>query len=1177
VALLVLGGFLYQAYTLPEVYESDALVEMKSERGSEGTVPPAERLRAALFDAHTIEQVALDTGPHVQQNGDKLGASMIERARRAVDLRPAGDLRFTIAYRAPTAALARRGCESLTSGAAERLSGHRPASPLSPQEEARQRARLVEERTRDLATFIAQHPELAGKKSETGDAFLGVPGMRAPSTPAPAPTVDSVLPILVQQKARLEERIAFVERIELGGVDEGADKLPAGDTLAKMDRASLQKMLVQVKAAIAARQAAADRARANAPGESAAETPAEPSTPNPVQAEWQRLVQAVVDAQQQVARDGAAMPALHVVRAANTPHAPISPNRRLLTLLGVTVGLWVGLLWAFARVVLGHARAAPVQTQYLPEGLPAFPLEGEAPAMPSETPSAVPLVGKPAAATPVNAAAAVLEPPALAKREALPSFPMEADSAKAADRATSAPRVATSKTPTPPAAKPAVTPVPPPVAPVPAPPAVPAAPPPAAKPAVDVDAPGALPSFPMDAELAKAVEEATAASRVAPAKPVVEQGLPKVIIATEALASVVATVETESEALPSFPIEPEPTVAAEKAVRAVPIAAAPSAEAVPIPGVASSAPSSPVSSDAPVTVPIAAASSSAPSAAPSTLPSPGAAAAPKAAPSPTVAAPSSSVAAPAPPPGAPEKGLPVLVVDGAQRTSVAPNAPIQRAPYIAERSPYAAVAEAARTSSVPPPPDAAVAPDAGDARRAGRYASWQTESATAQAPSRAASSNAKRDSARDSADDLSALALQASPDGGGKIEASPIMGIEEGMSTAASGKQGISVYPPPVAPIAPAAHAPSHGGATMRLGSVSPSDIAAAERGSAHSSRRATQSFGSPLAVTPSTSPSLVWTPPAAFGSHQMPPRESDPPPGLTSIPPPPKFPSHIGATPAQGSPHASSRSAPSPAVQSLPLTPTRGAAAVHAPASAVEVPSTALAVARPDRSRGRSEPPAASSVVCDVPKGWAPHPTLVQNDASEELAALRDQLYRLAAHECFVVGVSSGPEMAAYKSGIAGRLAWMLAQPGQARVLLMEGDFDHPVVHRLMRIDMPLSSGFSEQMRRRMNGSSPGPWTIVRCAPNLYVLAEGLVRSPGLLPTVHFADSVNELRRAYDLIVIDGPAGGMSVDTRAIDAVADGIVLAGDSDLLDRASTWFGKKQLMAVVAAGPRAPVSR
>jgi hypothetical protein len=49
-----------------------------------------------------------------------------------------------------------------------------------------------------------------------------------------------------------------------------------------------------------------------------------------------------------------------------------------------------------------------------------------------------------------------------------------------------------------------------------------------------------------------------------------------------------------------------------------------------------------------------------------------------------------------------------------------------------------------------------------------------------------------------------------------------------------------------------------------------------------------------------------------------------------------------------------------------------------------------------------------------------------------------------------------------------------------------------------------------------------------------------------------------------------------MSVDTRALDAVADGIVLAGEADLLDRASGWFSKKQLTAVVS-GHAAPNSK
>jgi len=1130
VTVLVLGGFLYQAYTLPEIYESDALVELANERGPDGPAVGSEALRAAVFDPRTLEQLALDTASHVQREGDKAATSVIDRARRSIELRPAGEARFTVAYRAATAALARRGCDSLVTTAAQRLVALRPTSSLSPQEEARHRGRVVEERTRELAGFVAQHPELAGKKNESGEAFLGVPGMRPPSTPAPAPTTDAVLPILLQQKTRLEERIAYVEKIELGGGEDN-DKLPAGDSLARMDRASLQKMLMQVKAAIAARQAAADRARANAPSEGASEgaTATDPAQSSAVQAEWQRLVQAVVDAQQQAAQGRDAAAGLHVVRAANTPSSPVLPNRRLLALLGVTVGLWAGLLWAFARVALGHVPVKP--TQYLPEGLPAFPLEGElaeadlivvpaetasaprladaakalpppkplvatTPAPPKAAVSTTPVPPKAvAAATPSAAPTELTDTPMLDETDALPSFPMEADSAAAAEA--TAGRIASAK---PVAAAPGIgksT-------------STPAHPSPALAatvPAHVVEPPaaaatrGALPSFPMDAELAKAVDDATSATRAVPAKPAGDPtGLPKVIIAPEAT----VPAEPRSSSLPSFAIESEAAS-----------------------GVAGSAA---VASSAP-----AAAATSATSVASA----PNAGAAP-----PAVRVASSNA----------QKGLPVLAVDGARSTSGPP----------AERSPYAAVAEAARTSSFPPPPERVPAREPEPTAQRESRASWSPESTSASA--RSPSFHVPPRHAQ--ADDGSIKPQPIAAVDGGRIEASPIMAIEEGMSTAASGKQGISVYPPP--PVAPAP-APSPGG-TMRLGSVSPVEPGSGPGiGSGYSGRRVTQTLGTPLGMSPSNAPTFGWTPHAGFGAHQMPPRESDPPPGLASIPPAPRTPSQIGLVPAPTSNVGSSRAA----VQSLPLTPARHVAAVHVPVIPVEPPSTALALTRPRASR-RSEPPAASSVVCDVPKGWAPHPSLVESETSEELAALRDQLYRLAGRECFVVGVSSGPEMAAYKSGVAARLAWMLAQPGHARVLLMEGDFDHPVVHRLMRIDMPLAAGFSEQMRRRMNGSSSSPWTIVRCAPTLYVLAEGLVRSPGLLPTVHFADSVGELRRAYDLIVIDGPAGGMSVDTRALDSVSDGIVLAGESDLLDRAASWFGKKQLMAVVSAGQTAPSS-
>jgi Mrp family chromosome partitioning ATPase len=1164
VALLILTGFMYRAYTLPEVYESETLVEMANER-EQGT--GSEGLRTAVFDARTIEQVALETAAHVQRDADKPGPSVIERTRSAIDLHSMSEGRFLLTFRAATAELARRGCAALATEASQRLATSR-TPPLSPQEEARQRGRVVEEKTRELAAFVAQHPELAGKKSDTGEAFLGVPGMRPPSTPAPAPTTDSVLPILTQQKTRLEERIAYVEKQELGGGDE-QDKLPPGDALARMDRASLQKMLVQVKAAIAARQSAAERARANTPAP--AEPPVEStisaeSAASPVQAEWQRLIQAVVDAQQAAMQSrGAPSPALHVVRTANTPNAPISPNRRLFALLGATAGLWVGILYAFARVAMGHARVA-APTQYSPQGLPAFPLEGEGTPAAAATTSPASVAAANKIVTPPAAPAA--EPVESSKKEgSLPSFPMEADSADAASEATSASRLAAAKAAPPPKPATLTQAVAVPTIPAAVPSSPVAAPPPPDLPKMR----DALPSFPIDAELAKAVDEATRRAEPAKTAPEIEglarptpaKALPeieglarptpaKAAPETAGLARPTpSTVSSDPAEIISRPPPPMPLQESDSLPKVIIAAEATEPDAAPPAPTASPAGATPPATAPPATT--------SPAVAPAPA-SPAAAASPAVAPapaSPAVAQPPAAAAAPpAPPPPPPpveakrdvvpsrpvdgeraeraaangEKGVPVVAVEGA-------HTPVASIP--AQRSSYASVDDAMRGAagqSLPEP--AAAAPVE---RKPSRHPSWHAEPEESRSSHRASAPNHESS-------------------GDGRITASPIMGIEEGMSTAASGKQGISVYPPPVAPI-PSNASP---GRTMRLGSVVPEEVG----GSTQASRRGTQTFGSPLIGSPSTAPAL-WTPPATFGSHQMPGRESDPPPAMAAIPLPPKNPSHIGPTPA-------TVRAASPAVQSLPTTPTRGTV-VHTGVPMVEVGSTALAIAKPHSSRTRSEPPAASSIVCDVPKGWSPHPSLTESENSDELAALRDQLYRLATRDCFVVGVSCGSEMVAYKSGVAGRLAWMLAQPGHARILLMEGDFDHPIVHRLMRIDMPIASGFSEQMRRRMNGSPPGPWTIVRCAPNLYVLAEGLVRAPGLLPTVHFADSVNELRRAYDLIVIDAPAGGMSVDMRAIDAVTDGVVLAGEADLLDRASSWFGRKQLMAVVSAGPSVPRSR
>ena len=74
-------------------------------------------------------------------------------------------------------------------------------------EEALKRVRALEERTRDLATFVAEHPEVA----LTPPTVPSTSASGSNAVPAPA---DSALVVLQQQRGRLEWRIAEAEKRE---------------------------------------------------------------------------------------------------------------------------------------------------------------------------------------------------------------------------------------------------------------------------------------------------------------------------------------------------------------------------------------------------------------------------------------------------------------------------------------------------------------------------------------------------------------------------------------------------------------------------------------------------------------------------------------------------------------------------------------------------------------------------------------------------------------------------------------------------------------------------------------------------------------------------------------------------------------------------------------------------
>ncbi len=208
------------------------------------------------------------------------------------------------------------------------------------------------------------------------------------------------------------------------------------------------------------------------------------------------------------------------------------------------------------------------------------------------------------------------------------------------------------------------------------------------------------------------------------------------------------------------------------------------------------------------------------------------------------------------------------------------------------------------------------------------------------------------------------------------------------------------------------------------------------------------------------------------------------------------------------------------------------------------------------------------------APPTWRLGPAITEDDDRGQLSALCDQVLSLARQRCFVVGVTSERSLNGAKSRVAARLAAMLASDGRARVLLLEADFDYPAVQRLMAIDMPHASGFSQQMRTRIKTGQHHPWVVVRCSPSLHVLGEGVVRSPGILFSQEFSEAIAELRRCYDVIVADGPVTGIGAEHRPLDAASDGVVFVIPKDAplgegLDRASKWFNRKELMAAVPA--------
>lgn len=188
------------------------------------------------------------------------------------------------------------------------------------------------------------------------------------------------------------------------------------------------------------------------------------------------------------------------------------------------------------------------------------------------------------------------------------------------------------------------------------------------------------------------------------------------------------------------------------------------------------------------------------------------------------------------------------------------------------------------------------------------------------------------------------------------------------------------------------------------------------------------------------------------------------------------------------------------------------------------------------------------------VPAGWS-LPAELMPFSTPELATTVSEGWRSG---CIIVGVTSRFDLSRIKASVAASLAFRSGD-FVPRVLLMEGDFQDPKVHRTVRVEMPISGGLSQQLQVRLAQGARGrvvgadhAWEVMECHASVDVLAEGFIRSPGGILSQQYEECLNDLRNCYDLVIIDGPPTGTGSEAQAFADLVDGVVVCTPRDRPD-------------------------
>ena len=152
-------------------------------------------------------------------------------------------------------------------------------------------------------------------------------------------------------------------------------------------------------------------------------------------------------------------------------------------------------------------------------------------------------------------------------------------------------------------------------------------------------------------------------------------------------------------------------------------------------------------------------------------------------------------------------------------------------------------------------------------------------------------------------------------------------------------------------------------------------------------------------------------------------------------------------------------------------------------------------------------------------------------------------------------------------KTTVSVNLASTLAEQGSGRVLLIDGDLRRPLVHRMFEIER--GPGLTELL-----SGAVGRDEAIRAShthPNLYILPAGSqVPNPSAVTDSQaFSQLLEELREAFDFVVIDTPPLLAVTDGAVIAKTVDGTLVVVRADRADPAAVAHAMDQLRQIDAS--------